>query len=40
MDTVSDIKPDIISMINDKQQATYNELRSFATLYGGGRGRT
>lgn len=30
MDAASDIKPDIISMINDKQQATYNELRAFA----------
>ncbi len=30
MESVSDIKPDIISMINDKQQATYNELKSFA----------
>ncbi len=30
MDTVSDIKPDIISMVNDKQQVTYSELRTFA----------
>ncbi len=30
MDTVGDIKPDIIAMINDKQQATYSELRDFA----------
>ncbi len=32
MDSAStDIKPDIISMINDRQQVTYNELRSFAS---------
>jgi len=28
---VPDIKSDIISMINDKQEVTYNELRSFAS---------
>ncbi len=35
MDSVpADIKPDIISMINDRQQVTYNEFRSFATSMG------
>lgn len=32
--SVTDIKPDIISMINDRQQVTYNELRSFAFSMG------
>ncbi len=27
---VNDIKPDIVSMINDRQEVTFNELRSFA----------
>jgi DNA-binding response OmpR family regulator len=36
MDTASDIKPDIISMVNDKQQVTYDELRSFASSLNAG----
>ncbi len=36
METSTDIKPDIISMINDRQQVTYSELRSFASSLGVG----
>ena len=32
MDSLSsDIKPDIVAMINDRQEVTYSELRSFAS---------
>ena len=36
MENSSDIKPDIISMINDRQQVTYSELKSFAGSLGVG----
>ncbi len=34
MNTIEDVKSDIISIINDRQQVTYDELRSFATSAG------
>ncbi len=34
MDSMENIKSDIISVINDKQQVTYNELREFASSSG------